>query len=51
MIKLGNGENLPVLDYNLPQTTSFVANAYLPIPVLDTKFKSAFRTHPPIGET
>jgi hypothetical protein len=51
MIKLGDGENLPVLDYNLPQTTSFVANAYLPIPVLDTKFKSAFRTHPPIGET
>lgn len=30
MIKFGNGENPPVLDYNLPQTTSFVANVYLP---------------------
>ncbi len=51
MIKLGNGENPPVLDYNLPQTTSFVANVYLPVPVDTTKFKTAFKNHPPSGES
>ncbi len=49
MIKLGNGENPPVLDYNLPQTTSFVANVYLTVPVDSGKFKPAMATHPQSG--
>jgi len=51
MIKLGNGDNPPLLDYNLPQTTSFVANVYIPVPVLESKFKTAYKTHPPVGES
>jgi len=51
MIKLGNGENPPVLDYNLPQTTSFVANVYLTVPVDAGNFKPAISTHPPSGES
>lgn len=51
MIKLGNGENPPLLDYNLPQTTSFVANVYLPVPVDSSKFKPALASHPPSGES
>lgn len=51
MIKLGNGENPPVLDYNLPQTTSFVANVYLTVPVDAGKFKPGISTHPPSGES
>jgi hypothetical protein len=46
MIKLGNGDNPPVLDYNLPQTTSFVANVYLPVPVDIAKINTNFKTHP-----
>jgi hypothetical protein len=46
MIKLGNGDNPPVLDYNLPQTTSFVANVYLPVPVDVAKINTNFKTHP-----
>ncbi|MCO6494926.1 MAG: hypothetical protein J5I91_04485 [Bacteroidetes bacterium] len=51
MIKLGNGENPPVLDYNLPQTTSFVANVYLPVSVDEAKFKTSYKSHPPSGES
>lgn len=51
MIKLGNGDNPPVLDYNLPQTTSFVANVYLPVPVDAGDFKPTVSTHPPSGES
>ncbi|MCO6494106.1 MAG: hypothetical protein J5I91_00295 [Bacteroidetes bacterium] len=51
MIKLGNGENLPILNYNLPQTTSFVANVYLPVPVDAGKFKPNYTNHPPSGES
>jgi hypothetical protein len=51
MIKLGNGENPPVLDYNLPQTTSFVANVYLPVPLDEAKFKTSYKSHPPSGES
>lgn len=51
MIKLGNGDNPPLLDYNLPQTTSFVAYVYIPVPVLESKFKTAYKTHPPVGES
>lgn len=51
MIKLGNGDNPPLLDYNLPQTTSFVANVYIPVPILESKFKTAYKTHPPVGES
>lgn len=51
MIKLGNGENPPVLDYNLPQTTSFVANVYLPVPIDAGKFKPTYASHPPNGES
>jgi hypothetical protein len=46
MIKLGNDDNPPVLDYNLPQTTSFVANVYLPVPVDIAKINTNFKTHP-----
>ncbi|MCZ2131126.1 MAG: hypothetical protein LC109_12790 [Bacteroidia bacterium] len=51
MMELGNGENPPVLDYNLPQTTSFVANVYLPVFADPVKFKPAYKDHPPVGET
>jgi hypothetical protein len=51
MIKLGNGDNPPILDYNLPQTTSFVANVYLTVPVDAGIFKPTVSTHPPSGES
>lgn len=51
MIKLGNGDNPPILDYNLPQTTSFVANVYLTVPVDAGNFKPTVSTHPPSGES
>lgn len=49
-IKLGdsnNGNNVPVLDYNLPQTSSFVANGYFPLKLDNAMFKTAVKTAPP----
>ena len=51
MMELSETQNPPVLDYNLPQTTSFVANVYLPLAIDTTKFKTAYKTHPASGES
>ena len=48
-IKLGdsnNGAKVPVLDYNLPQTSSFVANGYFPLTLMSNKFKSSVLSPP-----
>jgi hypothetical protein len=51
MMELSETQNPPVLDYNLPQTTSFVANVYLPLSIDTTKVKTAYKTHPASGES
>jgi hypothetical protein len=51
MMELSETQNPPVLDYNLPQTTSFVANVYLPLSVGTSLFKAAYKDHLPSGES
>jgi hypothetical protein len=51
MMELSETQNPPVLDYNLPQTSSFVANVYLPLSLDSAKIKTAYKSHPAAGES
>lgn len=46
-IKLEEDGTAPTLDYNLPQTTSFVTNVYLPVGLNNAQFKPEFVSPPP----
>jgi hypothetical protein len=46
-IKLEEDGTAPTLNYNLPQTTSFVTNVYLPVGLSSGQFKSALNSPPP----
>ena len=48
MIKLGNCEKPSVLYFNLPQTTCFVANVNLTVPINEAKFKISYKSLPKI---
>jgi hypothetical protein len=45
-IKLEENGTAPTLNYNLPQTTSFLTNVYLPVGIEAGKFKTALNSPP-----
>lgn len=49
MMDLSEIQNPPVLDCNSPQTSSFVANVYLPLSMDLSKIKTPYKSHPPAG--
>lgn len=45
-MKLGEGNNAPILNYNLPQTTCYHGNGYFPIHIPQGYFDSKYTTGP-----
>lgn len=45
-VKLGDGNNAPILNYNLPQKTCYHGNAHFPLAIPASYFKAEYRSLP-----